>query len=71
MKIFLKNSSVVERNKNSRVIILKKHDSVKSGGGVTVLVLCTLSEDALYLYQVKCKYSNGSQSYLAETISTE
>ena len=30
----------------------KGHNSVKSVGGVKVLVLCTLSDNALYLYQV-------------------
>ena len=28
------------------------HNSVKIVGGVTVLVLCTLSDDDLYLYKV-------------------
>ena len=28
------------------------HDSVKNVGGVMVLVLCLLSDDALYLYKV-------------------
>ena len=30
----------------------KGHNSVKYVGGVTVLVLCTSSDDGLYLYQV-------------------
>ena len=30
----------------------KGHNSVKNVGGVLVLVLCTLSDDGLYLYQV-------------------
>ena len=30
----------------------KRHNSVKNVGGVMVLVLCTLSDDALYLYKV-------------------
>ena len=30
----------------------KGHNSVKSVGGVKVLFLCTLSDKALYLYQV-------------------
>ena len=32
--------------------ISKGHNSVKNVGGVSVLVLCTLSDDGLYLYQV-------------------
>ena len=35
------------------------YNSVKSVGGVTVLVLCTLSDNALYLYQVLPKYLKG------------
>ena len=30
----------------------KGHNSVTNVGGVSVLVLCTLSDDGLYLYQV-------------------
>ena len=30
----------------------KGHNSVKNVGGVTVLVLCTSSDDAVYLYQI-------------------
>ena len=30
----------------------KGHNSVRNVGGVTVLLLCTLSDDGLYLYQV-------------------
>ena len=30
----------------------KKQNSVKNIGGVTVLILCASSDDALYLYQV-------------------
>ena len=33
-------------------IILKGHNSVKNVDGVLVLVLCTSSDDGLYLYQV-------------------
>ena len=36
---------------------------LKNAGGVTVLVLCTLSNDALYLYQVSQKYLKVFQSY--------
>ena len=32
--------------------ISKDHNSVKNVGGVSDLVLCTLSDDGLYLYQV-------------------
>ena len=32
--------------------ISKGHNSVKNVGGVSILVLCTLSDDGLYLYQV-------------------
>ena len=32
--------------------ISKGHNSVKNVGGVSVLVLCLLSDDGLYLYQV-------------------
>ena len=32
--------------------ISKGHNSVKNVGGVSVLVLCTSSDDGLYLYQV-------------------
>ena len=30
----------------------KEHNDKRTIGGVTVLVLCILSDDALYLYQV-------------------
>ena len=32
--------------------ISKGHNSVKIVGGVVVLVLCTLSDEGLYFYQV-------------------
>ena len=32
--------------------ISKGHNSVKNVGGVLILVLCTSSDDGLYLYQV-------------------
>ena len=38
-KIFIRNTS-------------KGHNSVKNIAGVSVLVLCTSSDDGLYLYQV-------------------
>ena len=31
---------------------LKGHNSIKNVGGVRILVLCTLSDDGLYLYKV-------------------
>ena len=30
----------------------KGHNSIKNVGGVTILFLCTLSNDGLYLYEV-------------------
>ena len=35
------------------------HNSVKTLGGVTVHLLCTLSGDALYVYQVSRKGLKG------------
>ena len=32
--------------------ISKGHNSIKNVGGVSVLVLCTLSDDGLYLYKI-------------------
>ena len=45
--------------------ITKGHNSVESVGGVNVLVLCTSSDNALYmyLYQVLPKYLKGFQIY--------
>ena len=37
----------------------KGHNSVNSVGGVMVLVLSTLSDSVLYLYQVLSKYLTG------------
>ena len=34
------------------VFPLKRHNSVKNVGGVTILNLCTSSDCALYLYEV-------------------
>ena len=42
--------------------ISKGHNSIKNVGGVSVLVLFTLSDDALYLYQVSRKYLKWYQS---------
>ena len=36
----------------SIVKISKGNNSIKNEGGVTLLVLCTLSNDTLYLYPV-------------------
>ena len=41
----------------------KGHNSVNSVGGVMVLVLFTLPDSVLYLYQVLSKYLIGYQSY--------
>ena len=41
----------------------KEHNSVKDIGGVTKLVLSTLCDNAIYLYQVLSKYLVGFQSY--------
>ena len=51
MKIF---STVLKLKSRHNFIgkISKGHNSVKNGGGVTVLVLCTLSDNGLYLYKV-------------------
>ena len=49
--------------------ITKGYNSVNNVGRVTVLVLCTLSDDALHLYQVLWKYLYWFQSYRADTIS--
>ena len=40
----------------------KGHNSVKNVGGVMVLVLFALSDNALYLYHVLPKYLLGFQS---------
>ena len=43
---------VIERTRFPSEKISKGHNSVKNVGGVPVLVLCTSSDDGLYLYQV-------------------
>ena len=51
MKIF----STVFKLYGARIFIAKiskGHNSVKIVGGVAVLILCTLSDDGLYLYKV-------------------
>ena len=47
--------------------IYKGHNSIKNVGGVKVLVLCTLSDNALYLYQVLPKYLKEFQSYCPDS----
>ena len=42
------------------------HNSVKSVGEVTILVLFTLSDNVLHLYQVLKNYLKGFQSYRPE-----
>ena len=49
--------------------ISKGHNFVKNEGGVPILVLCTSSDDALYLYKVSRKYLERYQSYGADTKS--
>ena len=44
------------------------HNSVKNEGGVTVLFLCTLSDDGLYFYKVSWTYSLFYDNYRADTI---
>ena len=44
----------------------KGHNFVNIVGGVMVLVLSTLSDSILYLYQVLSKYLIGFQSYKLE-----
>ena len=40
----------------------------KNVGAVTILLLCSFSDHALYLYQVLWKYLSSFQSYWADTI---
>ena len=44
----------------------KGHNSVNSVDGVMILVLSTLSDNVLYLYQVLSKYLTWFQSYRPE-----
>ena len=48
--------------------ISKGHNSIKNEDGITVLVLCTSSDDGLYLYKVSYIYSQRYESYRAATI---
>ena len=43
---------VIERTEFSYQKFQKGHNSVKNGGGVRILLLCTSSDDGLYLYKV-------------------
>ena len=55
-----------QRYREDAVWILKfskGHNSVNSVGGVMALVLFTLSDGVLYLYQVLSEYLIGFQSY--------
>ena len=50
-----KISLIVQSFRSDTIFILniiKENNSEKKNGGVMVLVLCTLSGEALYLYQV-------------------
>ena len=49
----------------------KGHNYVKSVHGVTVLVLCTLSDDVLYVYQVSKNISKISQLRSEHNLHTE
>ena len=49
--------------------IIKGNNSAKNLGGVNVVYLCTLSNHALYLYQVSLNNLKRYQSYRADTIS--
>ena len=52
----------------SILIITKGHNSVNTVYGATVLVLCTLSNHGLNVYQVLPEYLEWLQSYGADTI---
>ena len=45
----------------------KGHNSVKNVGGVSILSLCTSSDDGLYLYQVSLNIFKY-QSYRVDTV---
>ena len=49
--------------------ISKSYNSIKNEGGMSVLVLCTSSDDGLYLYQVSRKYLEQYESYGVDTKS--
>ena len=48
---------VIERTQFTWEKIWKGHNSIKNVDRVTILFLCTMSDDALYLYKVSWKYS--------------
>ena len=49
---YLKGFSVIQRTRFPIFKFSKWNDSVKNVSGVMILVLCLLSDDALYLYKV-------------------
>ena len=53
----------------SQKLTLSKLRWAKNVCGVMVLVYCTSSDNALYLYQILWKYLKGFGSYCADTIS--
>ena len=50
-------------------IITMRHNSLYIVYGITVLGVCTLSDQDLYLYQALLKYLERFESYIANTIS--
>ena len=52
MKISQKVSKLLSGHLISKLKFSKGHNSLKNVGRIIVLNLCTLSGDALYLYQV-------------------
>ena len=59
----LKGFRVIERMQFVYRIFQMGHNSVNNVGGVILLILSTLSDGVLYLYQVLSKYLIGFQSY--------
>ena len=47
----------------------KGYNSIKKEGGVAVLLFCTSSNNAKYLYQVSQKYLKGFEGYCANMVS--
>ena len=58
---------VMARTRKADGRTTKGHNSVKNVGGVMVLVLCTSSDDVLYLYKVSRKYLKPFPSYGPDT----
>ena len=58
-----KGSRVTKQTQFPKRKISRGHTSIKNVGKVIVLVLCTSSNDTLYLYQVSGKHFKGFQSY--------